>query len=170
MILLDAFIHGPDFGPHGKGWLGENCCSPSCSPPDTVCQCVALGAEWCCANHRPNPSGPSAAELVFPPGWRQVPLSAGAAGDLVQWSAGLPNSEGHGHLAIYKAKLSTGFQSFDQNWTQDLCELVAHDPSYVKAVWRWQPDVPPQPPAQPGNYPDGPSWPLGAPDLSGVEL
>lgn len=158
-----------DLGAFVSRWQGQKCCSPSCSPPDSVCECVALVAEWCCANGWPHPSGPTAATLNFPPGWEQVQLPQARPGDLVQWHQNLPGSDGAGHVAIYKANLSTGFQSFDQNWAQDLCELVTHNADYVIGAWRYEPPPPPPTPEPPPAPPAPSSWPLGEQDLTGVE-
>lgn len=169
MIELDAFIWGPGYGPTGGGWMGRKCCrGEDCGTyPQGACQCVALACEWCCANGWPVPQGGTAATLRFAPGWVRVPIGQARAGDLVVWLSDLPDSDGDGHVAVYRANLSSGFQSFDQNWGQDLCELVAHSYAYIDSAWRWEP-APAPPPPPPGPRPA--SWPLSGYDLTGEEL
>lgn len=132
-------------------WEGRKCCSPDCDPPDTICECVALAAEFCCVTGRPHPSGPTAAELAFPAGWVAVPIGQAQPGDLVQWDRLLPGSDGAGHVAVYVANLSTGFQSFDQNWSVPTCELVSHDYQNVVCAWRYSPTPPPPPHLEEGD-------------------
>lgn len=147
------------------------------------CQCVALANDWMQGNGWRLPSGSTAGSLSFPAPWVRLPITLAQPGDLVQWHTDLPGSGGDGHIGIYLGRLSSGFRSFDQNWSCGCstgpcpccCEIdhqdFVTDLPFVAGAWRWMPPVigpQPAPPAPP--QPSVVAWPESGLDLTGSEL
>lgn len=68
--------------------------------------------------------------------FQKIPVTQPArAGDIVVWGAGLPGSEGNGHVAIM-LRPGANFISLDQNWGGAYVHQVSHNLSYVLGYLR----------------------------------
>lgn len=48
-------------------------------------------------------------------------------GDIISWAAAKPADPTYGHVAIVIKADANGFQSFDQGWGKDICQVVYHN-------------------------------------------